>query len=200
LKTRSRLISSIFGKYRIDFRNLFTVILREAASSCKRKKMKKRFLVALLLISCYSFSQPVVKPYGYARYWTIGTALERDTSTPEVSRPSASVEYFFYVSASSTSGIQPVEIWLHGQRYTISRTTLIKSPVMSSGGTELIPKTKMAIRQLKWNEKAMPLKTTPSWLKKMMDENELIIVYFWKGKKYYKPLKKILELENTSGV
>lgn len=85
-----------------------------------------------------------------------------------------------------------------GKRYMISSAPVIQSPVIAGKDT-LIKATSLQIQELKWDNS--PLNTTNLSLtvKKLTAANELVLKYQWKGKTWYKTVKKIKELEPVFG-
>lgn len=158
--------------------------------------MKKSFLALSLMIASYSYCQPAIKLYGYSQVFTPGIVPERqpgETQRKEV------LSYYLYFAAPNSANIRPSEIWLKGERFQVKEAPVVKTPVKSQTDNLLVPKSTLRVRELKYEKKLPALKSTPSWLKKLLRENELVVAYYWQGKKYYKGLKKIKELETVLG-
>jgi hypothetical protein len=166
---------------------------------CKRKEMKKGLLFFTLLISCASFGQPVIKLYGYSQVRTPGMVRERDPANPSKQTANAAIAYYLYFASPASAQVRPADLWIRGKAYSITQADIIASPVRSPAGEVLVAKTSLRVRELKYDKESSIQKLLPSWLRKMIKENDLVISYFWKGKKYYKALKKIKELEIVFG-
>jgi hypothetical protein len=197
MKVRALLVRPLnFGKKHIPFKKLFGVMLCNPASLLKRKEMKKSFLALSLMIGSYSYCQPAIKLYGYSQVFTPGMVLERQPGEPQ---RKGVVSYYLYFAASSAVNIRPSEIWIKGERFQVKEASVIKTPVKSPTDDLLVPKSTLRVREMKYEKKLPALKSTPTWLKKLLRENELVLAYYWQGKKYYKGLKKIKELETVMG-
>lgn len=167
----------------------------------KRKKVKKGLLVTALLFSLAMAGQPALKLYGFSRVSTPGMvpAREFDENGRTISQPAnESVGYFIYLAANASLKIQPKEIWIMGKRYTVSSAPVIQSPVVAGKDT-LVKATSLKIQELKWDNSLLNTTSLSKAVKKMTAANELVLKYQWRGKTYYKTLKKISELEPVFG-
>lgn len=161
--------------------------------------MKKRFLIAGLFISVVSFGQPAIKLYGYSRTHSPGTVRAKDPSASTTPPRKLVIDYYLFWGIDPSYKIQPSEAWLHGQRYKIKSVLPVHTPFYLPDSNFSIPKTSSKVLELKPDEKPAIDQNQPAWLKKVIKENEMVIIYTWKGKKYYKALKKIKRLEPVLG-
>jgi Na+-transporting NADH:ubiquinone oxidoreductase subunit NqrB len=167
----------------------------------KRVKMKKGFLISALLFSLVMAGQPALKLYGFSRVSTPGMvpAREFDENGRTINKPAnESIGYFIYLAANASLKIQPREIWIMGKRYTVSSAPVIQSPVVAGKDT-LVKSTSLKVQELKWNNSPLNTTSLSKAVKKMTTANELVLKYQWKGKTYYKALKKINVLEPVFG-
>lgn len=167
----------------------------------KRIKMKKGLLITALLFSLVMAGQPALKLYGFSRVSTPGMvpAREFDENGRTINKPAnESIGYFIYLAANASLKIQPKEIWIMGKRYRVSSAPVIQSPVVAGKDT-LVKATSLKIQELQWDNKPSTTTSTPATVKKLAATNELVLKYQWKGKTYYKSLKKISELEPVFG-
>ena len=144
--------------------------------------MKKSFLALSLLISCICIGQPVIRLYGYSQIQTLGIVRERDPGKP--ASATSAITHYIFTATSKSVHIRPVEIWIRGQRHKLDKVKIVSTPVQSFTNDVLIPKTTQKVSELQLGDGLPPLKSTPSWLKKMTKDNELVIAYYWNGKKY----------------
>ncbi len=167
----------------------------------KRIKMKKGLLITALLFSLVMAGQPTLKLYGFSRVSTPGMvpAREFDENGRTISKPAnESVGYFIYLAANASLKIQPKEIWIMGKRYLINSAPVIQSPVIAGRDT-LVKATSLKVQELKWNNSPLNTTSLSKAVKKMTAANELVLKYQWKGKTWYKTVKKIKELEPVFG-
>lgn len=167
----------------------------------KRIKMKKGLLITALLFSLVMAGQPALKLYGFSRVSTPGIvpAREFDENGRAISKPAnESIGYFIYLAASASLKIQPKEIWIMGKRYMVSSAPVIQSPVIAGKDT-LIKASSLKIQELQWDNNPSTTTSLPVTVKKLAATNELVLKYQWKGKTWYKTVKKIKELEPVFG-
>lgn len=65
---------------------------------------------------------------------------------------------------------------------------------------QLVGATKLTVHLLNPGDTLLKPPLLTGSLKKLMKENELVLAYVWKGKKYYAALKKLTELEPVQGL
>lgn len=167
----------------------------------KRIKMKKGLLITALLFSLVMAGQPVLKLYGFSRVSTPGMvpAREFDENGRTISKPAnESVGYFIYLAANTSLKIQPKEVWIKGKRYLVNSAPVIQSPVIAGKDT-LVKATSLKILELRWDNNPSTTTSAPATVKKLAATNELVLKYQWKGKTWYKMVKKIKELEPVFG-
>jgi len=167
----------------------------------KRIKMKKGLLISALLFSLVMGGQPSLKLFGFSRVSTPGMvpAREFDENGRTISKPAnENIGYFIYLAANASLKIQPREIWIMGKRYMVSSAPAIQSPVVTGKDT-LVKSPSLKVQELKWNNSPLSTTSLSKAVKKMTAANELVLKYQWKGKTYYKTLKKISELEPVFG-
>lgn len=167
----------------------------------KRVKMKKGLLLSALLFSLVTTGQPAIKLYGYSRVSSPGMvpAREFDENGRTISKPAnASTGYFIYLAASPSLKIQPKEIWIMGKRYLVNSAPVIHPPVIAGKDT-LVKAISLKIQQLQWDNNPSTTTGIPATIKKQAATHELVLKYQWKGKTWYKTLKKIKELEPVFG-
>lgn len=168
--------------------------------------MKGSLLTALLLTSYISFSQPSIKLYGYSQKFVPGMARQNDAPDENggqpIAQPFVKTNYYIYLSSFPSTVITPIAIWIAGKWDTITSASIVKTPVKTDipGEKQLVPATKLTVKQISIGDTLhKPMFSSPT-LEKMMKENELIIYYTWKGKKYFAKLKKLVVLETVHGV
>lgn len=167
----------------------------------KRIKMKKGLLTTALLFSLVMAGQPAIKLYGFSRVSTPGMvpAREFDENGRTISKPAnESIGYFIYLAASPSLKIKPKEIWIMGKRYPVSSAPVIQSPVVTGKDT-LVKATSLKIQEVKWGNSPLNTTSLSTTVKKLTAANELVLKYQWKGRTYYKVIKKIKELEPAFG-
>lgn len=163
----------------------------------KTKQMKEKLLVASLLAGFYSLAQPPIQLYGYSQLSTPGMVTDKKAANKTGKSWDAALDYFFYLSHDRSLQIRPAEIWIKGKRFAVTESKAVPSPVYSPGNQLLIAKSSSKVVELKHDSPLPALPSPPVWLKKMISQNELVLAYKWKGKKYYKALKTIRELDTV---
>lgn len=119
-----------------------------------------------------------------------------------IASPRFVTTYYIYTACSPITVISPIAIWIGGKWDTITSASIVKTPVMIEvpENKQLVPATKLAVKQIAIGDSLRkPMFISPG-LQKMMKENEVLIYYIWKGKKYYLKLKKLVVLDPVHGV
>ncbi|HUR66553.1 MAG TPA: hypothetical protein VMZ03_09390 [Chitinophagaceae bacterium] len=149
-------------------------------------------------MSTVALAQPSLKLYGYSQVTTPGTIRVDipEEGGEKTKAPLFFTNYYIFISTSSSTTIQPKEIWIDGKwRKTANQETVI-TPFFSAGPERkiLVPFTKLKVTRLHTWDTPGTIKPSAT-LKKLMKNNELIVSYLWKRKTYYATLKKLTVLE-----
>jgi len=168
--------------------------------------MKKYFLMVTGLTSFYiSVCQPncpVVKGYAFQRSTFPGTIQkgvtnENGTQTERPVKPI--ITNFIYAEMKPAQTVKPTAIWIRGKGYTveIEKTTgPVIVPKQGLGGTPipdtLVKETKNSLYRIQ--PKNLLSEKPPSKISKKMNQKNVIIEYYWKGKKQYYTIKDIKNL------
>lgn len=171
--------------------------------------MKKLTGSILLIIPWMAFSQPSVKLYAYSQVSTPGTvpAFPSENGNNTSVRMPGEV-YYLYALLSPKYKITISDVWIHGKNYEVTTEKVLKTPVYSINQdhptqpkTEiLVPATKQQVLFISPVGEARDKKINATWFSKMLKSSEVIVSYFYKGKKYFLPLKKIKALQPVAGV
>ncbi len=106
--------------------------------------MKSLFIMGLLILGKLSLAQPRVKLFVYSQVFTPGMVPQREIPSENgesrVIKPSATIQYYIYAAVDPAVSIYPDQVWINGQWYKISKTKLVKAPVMSE-----VPVTKVLV-------------------------------------------------------
>lgn len=163
--------------------------------------MKSLLITGLLILGKLSLAQPPVKLFVYSQVFTPGMVLQRDIPSEKegtrVNKPSATTLYYIYASVGPAVSIYPDRVWIKGQWFKISKTTLVKAPVMSDvpATKVLVPAGYKKVVRAELGAALPAIKKPFPGLVKMMSGTEFILRFAWKGKYYYSPLKKITILD-----
>ena len=95
----------------------------------------------------------------------------------------------------------PTELYLNGKKYRVKTERVTKTPVVFTDAsipdepktTVMVPETSRAVWQLTPLAEQKPI--TSAMMKKLASQNEVMVGYIVKGKKYYASLKKLTWLE-----
>lgn len=171
----------------------------------KTLNMKCGFFVVLSLFSLLAAAQPRLKVYGYSQVFTPGMIpaedARDDNGEKKIKMPRFITNYFIFIETDSSIKIEPYEIWIGNKWDTVAGLSVVARPVMSEypEKKELVPIGKGRVIQLSVGDTLRRGVSRSVAVKTMMKENELIIGYRWKGKKYYARLKKLVELPPVHG-
>lgn len=168
--------------------------------------MKGSLLAVFILTSIFCFSQPSVKVYGYSQNFVPGMVKQNDVPDENGGQPAASprvhTNFYIYISTASTVSISPAAIWIAGKWDTITGLQVVKTPVINEvpAKKQLVAATTKIVRQVSIGDTLRKPIILSSGLRKKINENELVIIYIWKGKKYYAALKKLVVLDPVHGI
>lgn len=160
--------------------------------------MKTILIITGLIISQTGFTQPKVKLYGYSQEFMPGMVPQRDIPDENggqpIKRPVTVIQYSIF--SVSSADIQPKELLMGGNWYKITGSAIQSTPVLSADAEkkQLVPRTNLKVLRIdKGDTVNNIIKISPA-IKKIVDSNELVVSYLWKGKKYYASLKKLVIL------
>jgi hypothetical protein len=150
--------------------------------------------VLFLFISAASLAQPALKIYGYSQSHVAGMVPEGTHGT------GATDKYYVYLQHKVSDKVTTEAIWIKGKKTVFSEQT-VTAPVVHINRnlpqkpvkTTFVPGN--GYKTIAFNLKSAVAATPSTVLKKLISENELVIQYNWKGRRYYKTLKKLTVIE-----
>ena len=165
--------------------------------------MKKHLLLfAFVITGITLFGQPVIKVYAFEQDVLPGTVpVGTDENGNPIKRPANKENYLIFLSYKKNCIVTPSQVFIKGAAYNVEAVTVQKTPVESIDRnipgqpkkTILVDVTSNKVVQTQLSE--MPVEAKPtSAIKKWVKENEVVIVYLWKKKKYYLKVKKFKKL------
>lgn len=158
------------------------------------------FFVVLLSFCASAFAQRegASKIYGYKQKVLPGTVRVDATGRELPRKP----RYNYFIYLASGSKVEPVEIWINGEVYSVISKE-VKTPVEYSNQTVdgiklqvLVPKTSRRVLQLGLSLNQIQKPTSKGKL--VADKNELVVIYKCKDKLYYKTVSKLKDLGSVA--
>lgn len=168
--------------------------------------MKGYFFLVGICFSLLACAQPKVVLYGYSQKFIPGAhpadEIAVEGGEQKIKPPRVITNYIIYMQADSALDIIPASIWVGNKWDTVVGKNLIHTPLMVEYPQKrtLVPATKQKVYEIVMGDTLKVLPSLSSKLSKQMKENELIVGYWLKGKKYYATLKKLVELEPLLGM
>ncbi len=168
--------------------------------------MKRCFIISFVLVCQVITAQPAVKVYGYSQVFVPGMIPQDDIPGENGGKsPKKSyvvTNYYLFMAASPAAIIQPREIWLDGKGFKAISQQIVKTPVRSDYPEKktLVASTKLKVTQLAMGDSLSTSSKPTQTLRKLTAGNQLVIVYSWKGRKYYAVVKKLTVLNPVHGV
>lgn len=177
-------------------------------------KLKVPFLMPALF-SVWVFSSekaPIIKVHAYSQAITRGIdpgkGVINENGTEERQHVKPGIQYLIYLEQPGTASIKPELIWIHGVGYSINSVIVTKTPVVlenqevygESKKNILVQKTSNKVIQLILTGISDPPANRPATVKKLIAASDLVVSYFWKGKRYYAGVKKIKMLEPVAAM
>jgi hypothetical protein len=166
--------------------------------------MKKTlFFFLTIAMGLVSYGQPAMKVFGFEQEVLPGTipANVKDENGNTVRKAAAKKNYFIYLSLKKNCNITPQQVFIRGKAFTVETKQVKNTPVeyvnsktsIDSEEIVLVPSTSNKVIELKINEPVGVKKSAK--LKKLMHNNDLVISYVWKTRKYFTVLKQLKTLE-----
>ena len=171
----------------------------------------KLFTFGFILLSVCSWSQQtaISKVYAYAQETSGGmrpqTTIHEDGKEQMLSK-AAKRNYIIYAEQLKSTQISFVTLWIDGKAYNLKADIVVTPVEMMTGEGNKAEKIILApaTNNKTWSISPGALIAKPSkpssTLQKLIDKNELVIVYRWKGKLYYSPIRKIKKLDPAVAV
>lgn len=143
---------------------------------------------------------PVKKVHAYKQASISGVRPDNNDSR----NAERSFNYWFYLEVPQHEIITVVDLWINGKRFRAANEIVKDIPLkktIHSGAIPpdtvvLVPRTKNKVI-LTYPEGIIndSVVTSSRYISKMIRTSELVIGYYWKGKKYFAPVKRIFTLE-----
>jgi hypothetical protein len=110
------------------------------------------------------------------------------------------VSYSIYAEQSGSSKVSFSTAWIRGKAYPV-KADKVNTPVEMKTGEEggdgkivLAPASRQSVWAITLGTLYEKQPAAGSTLRKLMTKNEVVLVYTWRNKTYYYPLKKIKNL------
>jgi hypothetical protein len=175
--------------------------------------MNPHFILLVLFCIAGSFvsaqKTPVIKMYAYTQSVLPGQKkniiVNENGNTQEQTTPKK-MNYFFYAEKKKQEPIKIAGIWMYGKKYLVivspatNTTVEISTNAETSGKITFMPAEDNEFLQILPGYATTKGTNLPSGLKKMVQQNELVLIYTWKGKTWYFPVKKIKNLSPVASV
>lgn len=171
--------------------------------------MKKHYFLFLLFFSGVAFAQPVIKTYAYSQLTTPGNIpVGTDESGKSVELKELPVNYYIFATHLPSARVNFGSVWIKGKYYQTQVEKVTETPVISTNydipanptKTVLVPATKQQVMAIAPVGSPGDSVIRAAWFRHMLKNYELIISYYYKGKRYFIPVKKIKILPPVAGI
>jgi hypothetical protein len=171
--------------------------------------MKKIYLIPLLFISGFAFAQPAIKTYAYSQLSYPGTIpVGTDESGKSVEMKELPVNYYIFATHLPSARVNFGSVWIKGKYYQTQVEKVKETPVISTNydvpsnpeKTVLVPATRHQVMSITPVGNPGDSVIRAAWFRHMVKNYELIISYYYKGKRYFIPVKKIKILPPVAGI
>src|SRR5687767_4474588 len=167
--------------------------------------MYKRFFLAmfpviLLCISAKAQVKPVIKKIHAYRQATV-------PGIPPAGNDERKPTYNYWIYIETSGKISVADIWISGKRFSVKTEPIMKTPVIkinynATNGTDtviMVPETKNYVMLIYPSGKIKDSAIGSKYVSGLIKKSELVIGYFWRGKKYFAPVKAFTSLEPDIG-
>lgn len=111
--------------------------------------------------------------------------------------------YNYWIYIENSEKISVADIWISGKRFSVKTEPVTKTPVMKinyngSSGVDtvtLVPASRYNVMLIYPSGKIKDSSIGSKYVSGLIKKSELVIGYFWKGKKYFAPIKAFISLE-----
>lgn len=163
---------------------------------------RKTILLLLMFLVSFTWSFSQEKIYAYKQASLPGIQ-PNELESRDIRETKTKYNYWFFFTIQRNGKINVTELWIDGNKFNVKSDTVKKSPVYkitytaASGNDSLImvPFTKKTVFLINPAGSAKESKNISNYLADLTKSHELVITYYRNGKKYYRVVKKILELE-----
>jgi hypothetical protein len=172
--------------------------------------MKKKFFLLIVVITTASLAiaqsgMPVRKIHAYKQASIPGilpVIIDSEGNKIREERK-LSYNYWFYIEVKKTDKISIADLWIAGKRYSAKTETVDRLPVEKIIYTAATNNDTVLLAPVTSNKVLLTYPATglkdsvirSKYLSDLISENELVIGYFWKGKKYFRAVKTLKTLE-----
>jgi len=165
---------------------------------------KKLLLFISLILSLSLLSQPSIRVFAFEQENLPGTkpAGVTDENGHPVQKAAAKKNYFIFLSLNKAYSITPTQLFIKGKPVKIATTVVKRAPVEYINNNIpakpekiiLVPATTNKVLELQLIETTDGYRNAPA-IQRLIEKNDVVIVYLWKKKKYFLSLKKMKKLE-----
>lgn len=153
-------------------------------------------LILLFIAGTCSFSQgiyPVKKLHSYKQQSLPGVRPEANEE------PARNYNYYFFVEIGKSFSIRLVDLWIDGKKYSFEKDTIRTTPYYKIIQTGAILPDTISLVSRTSNKVIMFYPTglleddrkRTLYIENLIRNNEMVISYIYKGKKYYVAKKKM---------
>jgi len=175
--------------------------------------MNKRFFITLytVILVCISATaqvKPVIKKiHSYRQATTPGIPPAGNDERKPTYNYWIYIETLAQYPGGKSGKITVADIWISGKRFSVKSEAITKTPVMkinynAPNGTDtvfLVPETRYNVILIYPSGKIKDSSIGSKYVSGLIKNSELVIGYFWKGKKYFAPVKTFITLEPDIG-
>ena len=153
---------------------------------------------AVLLFELKAQSTPVIKIYGYKQQLFQGKKPSKNEPIKN------SAQHKLFVEYRKNSSINITGVWIESDFFRFTTHPKLKSPISDiqqpANKQILVPKTNNRIIEIELKNKQEPSPRPTATLGKLLQNNDVVISYLFKGKTYFATLKKLIVLEPFDGM
>lgn len=160
------------------------------------------FLAAALLLTpaLLQSQSPLKKLYAYKQASVSGV---KPGVSDKATKQSETYNYWFYLVFPKDEELSVTEIWLSGKKFLVKTEIINELPVKKTDYTDpsgnksvtMVPFSKNAVILTYPSSEVTEVVTNSKYFSDLISRYELVITYYWKGKKFYKVARKITMLE-----
>ena len=154
------------------------------------------FTAILVCVSAKAQIKPVIKKIHAYQQGTV-------QGIPPAGNDERKPAYNYWIYIETSGKISVADIWISGKRFSVKTEPVRKTPVLKinynapdgSDSVVLVPETKNCVMLIYPSGKIKDSAIGSKYVSGLIKKSELVIGYFWKGKKYFAPVKAFTSLD-----
>ena len=167
--------------------------------------MKTLLIISCLFLSRAAPGQPTLKVFAFSQEAVPGIVAKNVTDEngkPVERKKEPAANYYIFAGYSTSLKITIGDLWISGKMYRVSVKPVDSTPVIHINDNDpkapvrelLAPSTPLRVVEITVKDMVAEKNKRPSWLISMIRNSDLVVSWYYKGKKYFTGVRKFKKL------